>query len=591
MYVQIILSPVYVGNVFHAYLNALYNGKKNGWAIITNQEYVEEPLQYEAVFFKAYDMETITEDERSKVKQLGIKKDFFENKVRECGSWTSAKISLFSERDSEFERLTEEFLKGILSDSNERIEGFLVFGEAYESIRYIAQKYGYTIINFEFSSFRRIGGYPLNVMYGNTNGRLYSVDEGERRYKIFEKQCTGLPFFSRREIIALIGQKEFMPLLPLLDLEGVFEVGICGMGEKAYPQTFCLERYTDEDIWRKCLELYSPEEVIIREHPVYLNKGNAGIETMRREPIHFILASKRVAGVYSNTLLEAMLWNRVVCSECNLVSFSFACERDFTSKRKVDEIFLNFFILSYLIPGQQLLFDPAYWKWRRLLETTETDIYRKHVNYILGQYGLDDSLLQKTEEERFKIILKARGYSETEIEKFETAVSDEEIDYKVLISCMEGESESEGVGDKKYCLNKVKDGTVTSEFTVDDNCVKIHFYPYTDIAGIVKIDQILINGVEVYAENRFKYISSQGTVFELEPPMIMERNSKLTIRWQYKEFSLADISELTEKQNCEIEAQNKKVEALNQEVSLLRQSVSWKVTKPLRKIKDLLQKV
>ena len=584
MFIQVILSPVYVGNVFHAYVNALYNGKKNGWAIITNQEYIEKPLQYEAAFFKAYDMETITEDERSRVKQLGINKIFFENKVKECGSWTSAKISLFSERDLEFERLTEEFLEGILSGSNEEIEGFIVFGEGYESVRYLAEKYGYAIINFEFSSFRRIGGYPLNIMYGNTNGRLYSVDEGERRYRIFEKQCADQVFFSRREIIALIGQKEFMPLLPLLNLEGVFEVGICGMGEKAYPQTFCLEKYTDEDIWRKCLELYSPEEIIMREHPVYLNKGNAGIEIIRREPIHFILASKRVAGVYSNTLLEAMLWNRVVCSECNLVSFSFACERDFTSKRKTDEVFLNFFIMAYLIPSQQLLFDPDYWKWRQSSGITEGDIYRKHVNYILGQYGLDEFLLKKPEEERFKIILKARGYSEREIEKFENSVSREEIDYNVLISCMESESKSGEIHDKIYCLNKVKDRTVTSEFIVDDDCAKIRFYPYTDISGIIKIEHVRIDGMEILAENRLRCISPQGIVLELTDQLSRKGKSKITVEWQCKEFTIADISELIEILNQEAAARN----MANNEISLLKQSLSWKVTKPLRKIKDVI---
>lgn len=582
MYIQVVLSILYVGHVFHSYLNALYIGKKNEWPIITNEEYINQSLEYNEIFFNEYDMEKISEEERKNVTSLGIPKKFFENKEKKCGSRTKLFMDLLTQRDLEFEKFVENFICEINETSDKDIKGFIVFGEAYESIRYMAQKYKFELINYEFSTFRKSNGFPMSLMYANTKGQLYESFECQKRYQNFIGECKDINFFSRKELLALFGKSETLHLQPLLNNGGYrYELGVCGMGGKVYPHAFCREAYTDEDIYYKCSKIYDSDEWTIREHPGYLRDECQLLA--KRDPMDFILSCKRIAAVTSNVLLEAMLWNRVACTECNIVAFSFACEKDFKSEKIIKDIFLNFFIIAYLVPKQETLFSPDYWEWRRK-NTSEREIFLKHINIILAEYGLDNSILMLNEEERYEKILMARGISKCEIEMFNRPINDSEINFDMLSSYIELKNEAVGIKKKLYCLNRNKDNEIVSEFIFENNNFsEMEFFPIGNAVGIIKINKIFINQKEFDSGDNDYYIVGREWGKKIEG-IIEYKKNHVVIKWQYRKW---DVFSLVNEIQNEMKVYKERENAMQRELDSIYNSKLWVATKPLRQILDL----
>lgn len=543
MFIAVVLNTQVMSDVYHAYLNMLYYCKKNNWAIISHESYINRPLEYYEAVFIEHDTEKILEKEREEIIQYSIPDAFYETLLNELGSTTNLYLNLFGKRNSALEDTLEQILASIEEKISEedKLEGFIVFGEAFESLRYIAKRYKIPVITNEFSAIRHSNHYTQTLHYANLEGHLYGSDEGKRRYERFRQENRTIPCFSNKELLALFVRKEDLYLLPMLESAPQYEIGLCDMGARIYPSHFVSQKYTDDDMRKECRALYPAEQISWRQHPGYYQTNSLDMLTAKRDPTSFILSCKRIAAYSSNTFIDAMLWNRVICCKPNTIGLSFACEKDYTSEKKIDKLFLNYFIFAFLVPGHENMYSGEYWRWR-LREPLETDIFFKHLDVCLGKLGLDQTIFQMDEEQRLRVILEHRGLKENEIK----AVLGKTVQrpyYYAPVSALQVEDTA--IDDYRlFCTNRKSENglEIISEFEIIEKSMPLvaYFYPLYDIAGIIKINEIYYDDVAVpfeetdIADTQFFFAKVNYTVLLKNIPAAIK---KIRIVWECRELN------------------------------------------------------
>lgn len=497
MFISVVLDTQVMSDVYHAYLNMLYYCKKNKWALISHEKYIKRPLEYYEAVFIEHDTEEISEEERKEILQYCTSDSFYESLLEDLGSTTNLYLNLFGKRNAGLEAILIQILEDVREKlpEGDKLEGFIVFGEAFESLRYVAGQYGMSVITNEFSAIRYSNHYTQTLHYANLEGHLYGSDEGKKRYARFLQENSSIPCFTNRELIALFVRKEDLYLLPMLESPAQYEIGLCDMGARIYPSHFVSQKYTDDDMRKECRQLYPADQISWRQHPGYYQTNSLDMLTAKRDPTSFILSCKRIAAYSSNTFIDAMLWNRVICCRPNTIGLSFACEKDYTSEKKVNNLFLNYFIFAFLVPGHENMYSDEYWKWR-LTGPTETEMFWRHLDVCLKKLGLDRTIFQMDETQRLRLILEHRALEDYEIDAVlkDTVTSPY---YYAPVSALQVEDTV--IDDYRlFCTNEKSDDglEITSEFVIRKNSSPFvaYFYPLYDVAGIIKIKEIYYDG-------------------------------------------------------------------------------------------------
>ncbi len=567
MFIQIAINIWSEGHIYHVYLNALSNAKKYGWPIITNAEYIEKPLEYSDIFMQTFDMDKVTEEEKRQVVQLGINEDFFAQKMKEYLSWTNAFNHFYAERDADLEYLMEPFL--LEQKQKKRIKGLIIFGESFESMKYLAKKHGLQIINTEFTSIRKVNHYAMSLMYGNMGGQLCKTEEGLTRFEKFRLQCQDKKMFSRRELIALFEKKENIFLLPLMAASPQYEMGVARMG--AYMPA-CFQRYPmlDEDLISIVRKQFGTKHVLVRDHPGFLSQFD--MFTIKRTAIDFILSCKRITSVASNTLFEAMLWGRTSYTPSGINVFSFAGEKEMTSDALTSVMALNFIMINLYIPGQRNMYSEEYWQWRLFSDPSESKIWDRHLNLVLKELKLSPMIMELREEERFRYILRARGFLDYEIDNLETELKERPVAWRAPYSkCILVQANR----DKReiLCPNYMQGDLIISEFHIETmgNTV-LQIFPLYNVAGLIAVHKVELDGTETGYRMEKRFIP-YGWGFDMVIPEGNNRKHDIVVLWSYEKPDSAE--------RIIMDLQNER-EAAIRERDLVLNSWSWKLTKPLR---------
>ena len=107
------------------------------------------------------------------------------------------------------------------------------------------------------------------------------------------------------------------------------------------------------------------------------------------------------------------------------------CSKDVASEDKMRLDFLNYYLFCYLIPND-LMFSGEYWQWR-MTNPTETEIYKRHLDFYIEKLNLPKSILTEQDEPtRFKSLLKSRGCDEELINILLEDKHDFDIDYNQM---------------------------------------------------------------------------------------------------------------------------------------------------------------
>lgn len=498
MFISIVLNVEYMNYASRIkwYLKNLSHCKENNWILITHEYMLShfKELQESVTdrLFEEFEMHKFSLDELNSIEQYFISDDIFDEREQQCGSRTEFLFDVFHNRYHRLEHRLNKIIDEIRSKhEGEKIDGVFNCLEAFESVRCVFDNLNIPLVSYVFSAFRKPHGYRQTLYSANIEDKLYCSHECEKRYATFLKECPNVPILENREIIALLGKERTLPLIKLLDYPPEFEVGVCCELFAVLPHIFFYDKYTDDDVFYECDELYDKNKVIVRSHAAQLDLIQISRENVRNDPASFLLSCKRVAAVRSQIILKAMLWNRTVIMKKNTLPFSFMCQKNYDSENLVDIAFLNYYIFCYLIPNE-LMFSDDYWRWR-LANPKETEIYHRHLAFYIAEFGLKDDVFKETDTaNRFRYILESRKCSKDLVDNLLSEKEVLQIDFnattsKIMIDYIDG-----GKSKAMWCLNSKQGEELISSFVIEaKNVDSIKFFPLDDVAGYTSLRKVV----------------------------------------------------------------------------------------------------
>ena len=515
------------------YLKNLFHCKENGWILITHDymrtHFLELQESITSRFFDQFEMNSFQIEELNDVEQYFVDDDVFDSLESFYGTRTETLAYLFSQRYDKLEnRLFEIFEMIRLKHPKEKIEGVFNSLDAFESLRYVAKELKFPIVNYSFSAFRKPHGYRQTLYTATSNGYYWDANDSAHRYANYlSEQCDKMPVFGNSELIAIFGKERTLPLIQLIDLLPKYEMGICCECFSLAPQVFSEYHVTDDDIFYECKKLYNKDQIVVRSHAAHLDDIQVERDVVHNDPATTILSCKRVSSVLSQIILKVLLWKRTAVMRKGTSTLSFLCESDYSSEQIVNVRALNYYIFCYLIPND-LMFSDSYWEWR-MTNPSETEIYKKHLDFYIEKLNLPRFILtEKDETVRFKSILKSRGCDEELINILLADKHDFDIDYNTASSRIV-------VNGKSYWrLNKLENTQRHFYIELNESTDSIDFYPLDDVAGCAKLISVQVNGqtlgVSQYTD--FKYMPKVSGHYTL-PILKQDDKTIIDIMWEY----------------------------------------------------------
>lgn len=541
MFVTIIFDTEYMGMYERHkwFMKNLSHAKANNWLVITheflNQHYHDYTSHCAERFYDEFEMQKLNDAEYENICKGFVPDELFTEKEREKGSRSEFLAFLFQERYLELEQCLIFMIDAELEKRpGERVEGIFNCLDCFKSIKCLGEYYHCPVIPYVFSAIRKVHGYQQTLYMTSMDGSLFSSDDGMRRYRDFQNEKAEELFFSRRELLTLLGKENNIPLLKLLNAAPVYEMGICA---EAYHvnHNYLKYKYTDDDIYYECRQKFSTEQIKTRIHPMTYDSMGIGRESLKNDPVSFILSCKRVSSVQSQMLLKAMLWNRTVYMKSDFLQLSFLCEKDIESTDKVDTNSLNYYIWGFLIPSD-CMFDVEYWRWRINEKPSEHEIYNRHLSHVLKCLGLNACELSEytDEEARFTYLLKNRRCSQELIDDLLDKTIPEHINYDVLYSRLEFGKE-QMIRHSMNCINQYLNGKVYSRFVIDckEQADFLKFYPFVDVGGKAKINNIQIDGICVLNKENYVYYPKAGGYEKCNHIEVTPGKHVINVEWEY----------------------------------------------------------
>ncbi len=535
MFIAIVLNTEYSNIALRSrwYLKNLLHCKENGWILITHEylwnHFEEIQKDISPRLFIDFEMRPFTSEEVSDVEQYFIPNELFDQIEEDCGSRTEMLYRLSASPDEHLESIFQNIINTIRQNHPEEdIEGALYSLETWEPIRRVFAKNNIPLIPYSFSALRKPHGYRQTLFHANVNTYLHTSKEAESRYNQYLLEDAYFPLFSHRELIAVLGKERTLPLIPLMNAEPKYEMGICTECFSITPQFFIHNKTTDDDIRYECEKLYDKSQITVRNHARQVDNMHLDRSITHNDPAAWILSCHRLTAARSQIGLKVLLWNRTAIIKPDTLGFSFMCEKDYASTNKVDLRALNFYLFCYLIPND-LMFSDEYWKWR-MTNPTEIEIYQRHLDFLIDKLNLPKSILtEQDEQKRIKSILESRGCDKELVNLLLEDKHDFDIDYNTASSRIV-------INGKSYWrLNKLENGIRHFHIELDESADMIDFYPLDDVAGCARLVSVSVNGnqIDISPFAEFKYMPKVTGHYTLPLPT-NEGSIFLDIEWDYQ---------------------------------------------------------
>lgn len=406
----------------------------------------------------------------------------------------------------------------------------------FKSVEYISEYYNCPIVPYVFSAVRRVHGYRQTLFMTHIDNTLFNSEKAVELYKDFNTEKIDFNIFNKREILSLIGKQHNLCLLPFLETEGQYEIGVVGEGFHITPEIYQKDAVTDDDLHLEAEKHFSVKDITTRLHPKQMNQAGVGRKHMKNDPAAFLLSCKRITTVQSQMIMKAAMWNRGICTLSKSLPYSFLFGKEFKAITKVNDAQLNFILFCYFVPDK-LMFDESYWIWR-MNGASATDIYIKHVLSIFSELGLNKELLYS--DNRLENILLRRGCSKKEIQRYLSQYTGTLSSVKyAYLSSKATVLLKNGAKKDIFCLNKFENKTIHSEFVIEENTAcQVDLYLTNDIDGFVTVNDIRINGKSIPVNSNECYIQKNMIVCSFD---IAEENRNTTVEvvWSVKGYDEA----------------------------------------------------
>ena len=330
--------------------------------------------------------------------------------IREKGSVSDAFCYLLKQPDADLCAFLDRLIVRIESERGEKIEGFITL-MALPSLTKVACDRGIPVIHFELGCLRE--PTYLKTAFWDLQD-LQGGDSVGRRWERFQREHEQrpIPMFSKRECLALLLEKEKLPLLDGYDRRPVKQIGVA-LGYTTYEIFSYKTHLNDSELLYRVRQKYGMEQMLIRRHPGDPYGGQypryaPAMDKPKRSMPDFILDCETVISLLSGTGVEAMLWGRKAITLLPSPSY-FASGHEIEGEGKcADEGFISFFAFCYLIP-LEFLTDLDYLRWR-LTMPTEREIYFKHLDLYFKKKTIPTDLIFGTPGSRLDRMLSAQNF-------------------------------------------------------------------------------------------------------------------------------------------------------------------------------------
>lgn len=411
----------------HPYLWYFYKSldmvKRQHWPIIAQERYFTKPsvLAEEGGAYNRlinnkefvdlhYLYELPKDEDLDNISIYPIPQSIEDKLLKDTGSYNNAMAYSLQNRWPELEELLDKYLTDIENNSSEKIDAIITLCW-YPSLGYVAAKHNIPVISNEIGLFRE--PEYLKTAYFAFCNLFDDEQEIAERYNAFKNVCQELPVLSRKDILSLVLEDNYLGYLNCFDMLPRYEMGVA-TGYSTWMPFLSKTLFNDEELLFQISSIY--DQFIVRMHPAdpakatyprYVKTTDNSANT-----IEFFLKCKRIASLGSNVSLESAYWNRAPYTALTYSS-SYGQKHDLTDKEEysIDILYLNFFAFCFLVP-YSVMMDPEYIMWR-LSKPSEEEIYKKHIEIYLKQRDCDyNELISLDPSDRMAYILKCRGYDD-----------------------------------------------------------------------------------------------------------------------------------------------------------------------------------
>ncbi|MBQ7275078.1 MAG: hypothetical protein IJR15_06440 [Clostridiales bacterium] len=500
MVVSIVLDTEYMGvserNKW--FLKVVSNAMKEDTLIVTHsyfKDHLKEVVEgCENRFYDEFEMDRVLVEDINKLDICYIPDEWFDTIYEEAGSRSKQLIYLYNNNVYKIEKYIELCIDNALEKRKELKPDFIFNSlHVFEFVRAISSHYDCPIIPWVFSAIRKVHGYSQTLYMAHIDDNLFNSKACETMLSCAKSQDLGYQLLSKKEIIALLGKRHNMVLLPLLSREGIYDVGVVGEGYHITPEIYQHDNVTDDDLYYECKKLFESGSIITRQHPMQLDKIGIGRKHMKNDPAAFILSSKRVITVQSQMIVKAALWNRAPVVMGNALPYSCLLNKNLEDAIPINDYKMNFLLFAYFVPNT-CMFSTEYWKWR-MNNPSITDIIARHLDSILCNLSIPKSILQ-SKEDRIEKILQHRGFGTDEIESILTERNADDVPFDYPTSCLRS-VDSKGNTKSLYALNHKNNGTIHSTFQLPADTLNCEFIPQFDLDGYITVQSIKIANEEI----------------------------------------------------------------------------------------------
>jgi len=285
--------------------------------------------------------------------------------------------------------------------------GAVLMWRATPSVRAATQHFGIPLIDLELASIRR-PFYRDTMAYFQFEPHFTS-NEFTNRWSVFQREAGDVPVLTRKEILSLFLNDTNLERLATMDQYEEFEfgaaLGLANDIEARY--TGCMPIKTVLD----GIRTLSPEDaILVRPHPPEQPTFDADIHLDdSADGADFIMRCRRIVSTVSNMGYEAMLYGK---TSYVLGPMPFAPaglpHLDHVDEAVTDLRLLNWITFGFLVP-YDLMFSQDYLDWRLSQPLpSEVEIYRRHLEYYLGKWGVPADTLELTGARRLAAFMAAR---------------------------------------------------------------------------------------------------------------------------------------------------------------------------------------
>ena len=386
------------GDIFYIYADACI---AYGWPFIAPERYFNRFAEVEASlwgtpmkdFVDRTCMRKIpTTEELEAIKTYPILQAYEDTIIADYPSRKDCLNDLLTNENVKFEQIIGELFDKILCDFGEQPEGILCFEILPKSLISVAQKRGVPVI-FQLNGLLR---RPLYKMRQHPNASFincmslksdFTFDSVQSRYESFIKVKDALPILSRKGIMRLFFDEQFMMDIHRIDDEPEYDIGVIHNSIPDPLHFFGQKTVPDEEMSLRAREKYS--KVLIRARPGFLKYADKNAQDISPSCYHFCCKCKRVVGFMTKGMFDAMLAGRITHEYGSFV-FHLFCNNGLEddSKGVAPLEFINFIIFALWAPLPWLT-DIVH---LRLITSgiSEKELYMRSFNYFTQDISKED---------------------------------------------------------------------------------------------------------------------------------------------------------------------------------------------------------